>query len=187
MESPRRTTITILVILMLVIVTLAYVTYRIVTKSNVEESAAGQALLGAPGETAYISVSGVPIDLSQKLGQEALYINSWASWSPLSREELIALDTLAGEYKDRGISFIALNRKESKEVAERYLATLPPLTNLQVVIDSSDYFYGQVGGYAMPETLFFSKRGELWRHERQPLNIEAMRALVNTYLEESEE
>lgn len=186
MPTSRRTTIIILCVLVLVLLIGAYVTYRVVTKIQVEESAAGQALLGAPGEVTYISVTGAPIDLASLLGTEALYVNSWASWSPLSRDELIALDTLAGEYKDRGITFIALNRKESKDIAERYLATLPPLNNLEIVIDSTDYFYGQVEGYAMPETLFFTASGDLWRHERQPLTIDSMRMLVNSYLESTE-
>jgi thiol-disulfide isomerase/thioredoxin len=183
MVTTRRTTVVILCCLLVVLLGGAYVTYRVVSQSNVVESAAGQALLGNPGEVSYQTVTGVEVDLSQKLGQEALYINSWASWSPLSRDELIALDMLAGEYRDRGITFIALNRKEPKEIAERYLATLPPLNNVQIVIDSTDHFYGQVGGYAMPETLFYTEEGELWRHERQPLTIDSMRALVNSYLE----
>ncbi len=186
MPTSRRTTLIILCVLGFVLLVGAYVTYLVVTQTKVEESAAGQALLGAPGETAYVSVTGAPIDLANLLGKEALYINSWASWSPLSRDELIALDVLAGEYKDRGITFIALNRKEPKEMAERYLATLPPLNNIEIVIDSTDYFYGQVEGYAMPETLFFTASGELWRHERQPQTIEAMRTIVNSYLESKE-
>jgi thiol-disulfide isomerase/thioredoxin len=186
MTRPKKSTILILCILLVVLLAGAYVTYQTVTKSNTIESPAGQAILGAPGETAYISVTGNTVDLGAEIGTRALYINSWASWSPLSRDELIALNTIAGEYRDRGITFVALNRKEPREMAERYLATLPPLDNLQIVIDSTDYFYGQVGGYAMPETLFYTADGELWRHERQPLSSEAMRSLVNSYLETNE-
>lgn len=163
---------------------MAWFTYRTVTERNEAKSDAGQALFGGEGsEDRYTSVTGATVSVAELVGEQSLYINSWASWSPLSRDELIALNQVAGEYKDRGITFIALNRKEPKEQAERYLATLPPLDNLMVVIDSVDHFYSHVGGYAMPETLIYNKGGDLWRHERQPQTADMMRSTLDDFLQ----
>jgi thiol-disulfide isomerase/thioredoxin len=111
-----------------------------------------------------------------------IYVNTWASWSPLSRDELIALNEVAGEFKDKPITFIALNRREPVSQAQAYLATLPPLPNLTIVIDSTDEFYKEVTGYAMPETVLYTKDGAIWRHERQPLTAEVIRTLANELL-----
>ncbi len=177
--TKQYSTIIVLGLLSVVIIMLAFVTYRIVTREHVAESAAGQALLG--DSVAFTTVTGAPVETASLVGKQALYINAWASWSPLSRDELIALNQVAGEYKDAGITFVALNRKEPRELAERYLATLPPLPNLMIIIDTNDHFYSQVGGYAMPETLIYTETGELWRHERQPQSAESMRALIESY------
>ena len=183
MQKPRTSTIIVLILLFIILVIVAWFTYQAVTDSKEASSDAGQALFGGEdSEERFISVAGTPVAVNELVGEQALYINSWASWSPLSRDELIALNTVAGEFRDKGITFIALNRKEPREQAESYLATLPPLDNLVVVIDSTDEFYGQVGGYAMPETLFYSTQGDLYRHERQPLTAESMRAIVTEFL-----
>ncbi len=182
MKTSKFTTVSILIILTVVLVLVAWLTQRVVTKRTQVESAAGTALLAGDDRAEnFLALSGNPIDVANLVGERSLYINSWASWSPLSRDELITLNQLAGEYKDKEISFIALNRSETRSHAESYLATLPPLDNLVVVIDSTDHFYKEVGGYAMPETLIYTQDGDLWRHERQPLNQESMRAILNEY------
>lgn len=183
MSGSRRSTIVVLLLLAAVLLGVAFVTYRAVIVHNEAESDAGQALFGDENEAVrYTTVAGAEVLVEDLVGETVLYINSWASWSPLSREELIALNQVAGEYKDRDVTFVALNRSEPKEMAERYLATLPSLDNLQVVIDATDHFYGSVGGYAMPETLIYDEQGNLWRHERQPLAADQIRTILDEVL-----
>ncbi len=178
-RSYKRTTIVFLVIMAVIIVAAAWFTYDTVTERQDTASDAGQALIGEENNpNRYTSITGAPVSISEAVGSQKLYVNSWASWSPLSRDELIALNDIAGEYKDRGVTFIALNRKEPKEQAERYLTTLPPLDNLQIVIDTEDHFYSRSGGYAMPETITYSDDGTLVRHERNPLSKDQMRVLI---------
>lgn len=178
-QSYKRTTIVFLCVMCVIVVGAAWFTYDTVTERQQEASDAGQAFIGEENNpTRYTSLGGAAIDVSEVVGETKLYVNSWASWSPLSQDELIALNEVAGEYQDRGVTFIALNRKEPKEQAERYLATLPPLTNLKVVIDTEDHFYSRSGGYAMPETILYTADGSLYRHERNPLTKEQIRALV---------
>jgi thiol-disulfide isomerase/thioredoxin len=182
-SSYTRTTIVVLIILGIVILVVAWFTYETVTERRDEASAAGQAILGgedSPGR--YVALGGTPVSLGDYIGTTKLYVNSWASWSPLSRDELIALNELAGEYRDRGITFIALNRKEPKEQAERYLASLPPLDNLTIVIDTEDHFYSRSGGYAMPETITYDTDGNLISHERIPQNKDQIRVTIEALI-----
>jgi len=182
-RSYKRNTILILLLLAVIIFITAWFTYETVTERQEEASDAGQAFIGdTDNPDRYTSINGATVDVASAIGAQKLYVNSWASWSPLSQDELIALNEIAGEYKDRGIAFIALNRKEPKEQAERYLATLPPLSNLQIVIDTEDHFYSRSGGYAMPETITYDEDGVLVRHERTPLTKDQMRTVIEELL-----
>lgn len=140
------------------------------------------ALVG-DGAAVYTYLDGTPVALESFFGKPLL-VNSWASWSPLSRDELIALNEIAGQYPDETIEFIALNRKETKEQAARFLSTLPPLPNLTIIIDTNDYFYNRVGGYAMPETIVFDATGTLVVHERNPQTLDSLRALLTPLVAE---
>ena len=181
-----KTTILTLVVLGAILVVVFYFSFRAVQESQVSRSDAGQALLGdeaIESEYRYITLDGHSVAIREYLGR-TLFINSWASWSPLSRDELIALNEIAGEYKDKNVVFIALNRKETKEQAARFLATLPDLPNLVIIIDTEDHFYNSVGGYAMPETVIYDASGELVVHERVPQTPSMIREQLNIVLSE---
>jgi thiol-disulfide isomerase/thioredoxin len=188
MQRPTITTIAVLTTLTAVLLVAAWYTYQSVENRQLERSDVGQAFFGdsvakseVEGQSPYTAVNGANISLQDYFGS-ILFVNAWASWSPLSRDELIALNTVAGEYKDKGIIFLAVNRKETSAQAERFLATLPPLPNLVLVIDTHDHFYGHADGYAMPESLIYDENGKLLRHERTVQTADTIRQLVNEAL-----
>ncbi len=180
--STKRSTVLFIAALTLLLGIGVWFTYRTVVEHRELQSDAGQALIDSDVANRFTDINGSPVVLADDVGNRVIYVNAWASWSPLSRDELIALNEVAGEFKDKPITFIALNRRETLPLAQAYLATLPPLVNLNVVVDSTDEFYKDVSGYAMPETVLYSKSGALWKHERQPQNAESIRALVNELL-----
>lgn len=170
------------ILLGLLIVTGVY-TYQTVTKNRLTDSAAGVALFGEESndEVQYTTLDGSDVALSDYLGK-VLYINTWASWSPLSGPELTTLNEVAAAYQDRDIVFLALNRKETHDQAARFVASLPPLPHVTLVIDTTDQFYGAVGGYAMPETVVYNAAGEVLYHERTPQTRDQMTALIEAAL-----
>jgi thiol-disulfide isomerase/thioredoxin len=174
----------VLLIALLVVLVCAAGYYAYSRQKALRESSSplGQAFADNASSTRFVSPTGREVSMSEFVGNK-LYVNSWASWSPLSRDELILLNEVAGEYKDRGITFIALNRKETLPAAERYLATLPALPNLVIVIDNDDHFYQNTGGYAMPETLLYTESGDVFAHERIPLNRDQMVANIEALLQ----
>ncbi len=179
--SSKTKTILIIAVLLLIVILIGFYAYTRREAAREEASPLGQAFADNASSTRFMTPNGNEVSLRDLVG-EKLYVNSWASWSPLSRDELTTLNEVAGEYKDRGIVFIALNRKETLPAAERYLATLPPLDNLVVVIDNDDHFYQTTGGYAMPETILYKPSGEVLAHERTPLTREQMIASVESLL-----
>ncbi len=178
----KRSTIIVVLLLIAILLVAMWFTYRTVVDQNEKRSDAGRALIDTDTENRFTDINGGNVEIGADIGNKVLYVNTWASWSPLSRDELIALNDVAGEFKDKPITFIALNRKEQLPQAQAYLATLPPLPNLTIVVDSTDEFYKEVTGYAMPETVLYTKDGTLWRHERQPLTADAIRTLANELL-----
>jgi thiol-disulfide isomerase/thioredoxin len=169
----------IVVALILVIGLLAVLTY--VIRDRAEREAANEAddTLFAEGlENPYTDQSGNPVTLDDYLGS-IIVVNSWASWSPFSVQELQDLNQIAGEYKDKNVVVIAVNRKESKEQAERFLSTLPPLPNLTIIIDTKDHFYGAVGGYAMPETVYYDTRGTISTQRQGAVTVQDTRQILN--------
>ncbi|MFM2424277.1 MAG: hypothetical protein RLZZ70_668, partial [Candidatus Parcubacteria bacterium] len=161
------------------LVLLAVFGFRSVNETKQRNSDAGTALLQeeATDTKRYETLLGNKVTFNDMLGQ-IIYINSWASWSPLSRDELIALNDIAGQEQNSDIHFVALNRKESKEQAARFLATLPPLPNLTIIVDTEDHFYQVTGGYAMPETVIYNADGELFLHERTPQTADMIKAHI---------
>lgn len=163
------------------LILVGYFTLQVSNRHDVRNSDASQSL-GEAKETTYEGFSGESIALSDLEGKVRV-VNSWASWSPYSKTELPALAQLAAEYEEQGVVVVAMNRGEDPVRAERYLDQFGDLSPLIVLIDPDDAFYGRVGGQAMPETLFFDKRGNLIKHVRGVMTVETMRETLERTIE----
>lgn len=130
----------------------------------------------------YTDLKGNKLSLEDWLG-EPIVVVSWASWSPFSADNLKSLDALAQEYSAKKIRFIAMNRKESKEQALRYLSTLTEFPHLTLVIDTEDLFYSAVAGYAMPETVIFNAKGDIILHEHGIVGNDLIRQAIDPLLQ----
>ncbi len=158
-------------------------TVYVYVKSNAENEALRTFY---PDETTidqYKGLKGETVTITDSLGEEVTVVTLWASWSPYSRDELPLIDRLSQEFTD-DVSFIALNRKESKEQANRFLATMPNYEHIKFVIDSADTYYGAVGGYAMPETIVYNRKGEVSSHIRVVLTEEILREAIKAAQDE---
>lgn len=137
------------------------------------------------GEAPYTDLEGNPISLDQYLGK-ILVVTSWASWSPFSKDDLENMTELSAVYAEKDVVFMAINRKETKEQAARYLQTQPTFTNLVMVLDPRDYFYNAIGGYAMPELVVYNRRGEIINHFRGPATQSEVESVINELLSSKE-
>lgn len=134
-----------------------------------------------PGEASYTDLNGNEISLDQYLGN-ILVVNSWASWSPFSATDLPLLAKLNQEFDSNQVTFLAINRKESKEQAARFIGTMPDLGGLLMVLDPRDHFYASVGGYAMPEVVIYNQRGEIANHFRGDADETKIKDAINQLL-----
>jgi thiol-disulfide isomerase/thioredoxin len=118
-----------------------------------------------PTTGSYLDLLGNEVSLNQYLGK-ILVVVSWASWSPFSQADLLMLKELSVNYHEEKVIFMAINRKETKEQATRYLNSIPALDGLVIILDPRDHFYSAIAGYAMPEAVIYNKRGEVAEHYR---------------------
>jgi thiol-disulfide isomerase/thioredoxin len=158
-----------LIILLLVIVIAGVFTgLYLYTKQQNHSSDLTVALQGSSDRpTVFTDVNGAIVTALQS-EEKTRVIYSWASWSPFSKDDLLLLNEIAAEYPD--VEFIALNRAETPLMTQRFLATVPDLTHITLLIDTNDSVYQAVGGYAVPETLVYSTSGTLKSQLRGSLN-----------------
>lgn len=129
----------------------------------------------------YTNLDGEPIDLTDYRGR-VLVVNSWASWCPFCVNELPDLATVAAEYEDRNVTVLAINRSESPLQVHAYLNTIGDLDGVIVVLDEADAYYSFIGGFAMPETVFYDSDGNVVKHKRGYMAIDEMRRLIDETL-----
>ena len=144
----------------------AVTTYFIVVRDNnkvLDETAA--LFSNEYGTLPYTDLNGNEIFIDQYLGK-ILVVATWASWSPFSEADLRTLSELSSEYSSDEVVFLAINRKETKEQAARYMNSIPPVNGVVMVLDPTDRYYMAVGGYAMPEAVIYNGRGEIVNHLR---------------------
>ncbi len=133
----------------------------------------------------YQNLEGEAIDLRDFSGS-ILVVTTWASWSPLSRDELIELAQIKKEFGD-GIQIIAINRNEPVAQARAYIESLgDDVGGIQFLLDGNDQFYASVDGYAMPETILYDPSGVLIEHIRGTINRTTFRERISTLLSEKD-
>ncbi|NCN11812.1 TlpA family protein disulfide reductase [Candidatus Kaiserbacteria bacterium] len=179
----RESTIT-LIIFGVILLAGAWYTWYVTTLKYTEAPAvspAVNALTVAEGERSFTDLSGNQLSLTSHAGK-VLIVNSWASWSPDSTRELKTLALLAQKYANKGVFVIAINRAEPGIVAKRFLDTIGIAEDVQLVLDPSDHYYRSIGGYTMPETVFYGVSGEITHQQHGALSLEQMVAYTESAL-----
>jgi thiol-disulfide isomerase/thioredoxin len=182
MKQSKTTTITLSV--MVAVLVCGAITISLLNKQQekrqLNTSDAAQALLTRATNSQYTDLAGNPANLDQYLGQ-VLVVTSWASWSPQSSSELRLLADAVEQYADDEVVMIAINRAESKAVAESYLQTININERIKLIVDSEDNYYQTIGGYTMPETLIYDRKGTIIAHKRGGLTPSE----INIFIEQA--
>lgn len=179
---PEDNKIKVVVILVLALLVLALVSYFIISnKKNDIKTETAEIFTNKEGGEPYSDLNGNPVTLNEYLGK-VLVVATWASWSPFSQADLEMMNKLATDYDSSKVVFLAINRKETKEQAGRYLSTLPELSKLVMVLDPNDQFYGAVGGYTMPEVVVYSETGDVVLHSRGVANKDEIKKVIEAEL-----
>lgn len=113
--------------------------------------------------------------------RKVLIAYAWASWCPYCGAELQNLAQLKKTYGD-SVAIVAVNRSEPLPVAKAFTDHLQNTDGLIFLIDPNDVFFKEIGGYAMPETVFIDAGGAISYHQRGPIQIADVDAKIKELL-----
>ena len=122
------------------------------------------------------------VDLSDFNGK-IVVANAWATWCPFCVNELPEFEKLQEAFQE-DISVVAINRAEPTGVAKEFSDNLGLSESYTFLIDPKDSFYKSIGGFAMPETVFLSPKGEILMHKKGPFDFAEMKEIVDKILAE---
>ncbi len=125
--------------------------------------------------------NGKLVSLSE-VDAEVKIVNFWASWSPYSKDELLAFSKIKDEYNER-VEILALNRDSNSGDAKKFLKNLNLNDDIIFVYDKNDGYYKKVKGYAVPETIFINNEEEVLLHRHGPMTYDEMRNKIEKILE----
>ncbi|MEM9336240.1 MAG: TlpA disulfide reductase family protein [Patescibacteria group bacterium] len=174
-----RSTIITIVILILIIGAAALYTFSRSTPPEFTD--ADSALLPGEGVAPYTDLEGNIVSFDDFRG-DIIVANAWASWCPFCVNELPDFATVAAEYSDRGVTVLAINRKEDRRIAIRFLETLNNPKDIMFILDPDDNFYNSIGGFTMPETVFYDREGNIFLHKRGFMDKAEMRGHIDRAL-----
>lgn len=159
-------------------------TFALVRSKQADEINVAKRVLVTDPETVapYTDLSGEEKTLDSYLGK-VLVVNNWASWSPVSVEELPMIDSVVEEYDENKVVVLAINRSETKEQVERFMRTLDDFSRINFILDPDDHYYETVGGYAMPETIIFNQSGQQVYQKRGRISEDELRTAIENALE----
>ena len=164
----------VVVILIIVVAAVWYAT-KSSDRTGVEDTGGAVTLASISG-LALTDLAGQSAGLAG-YGGKPLVVNAWAAWCPFCIDELPAFVELQKELGD-AVTIVAIDRAESAGVAAEYIDQLGIRDELVWQLDPSDSFYAQIGGFSMPETLFFNSDGSLGFHKRGPMDVAEIRQRI---------
>ncbi len=148
-------------------------------QENVVVSPALQALSTASDQSSFTDLDGNPVVLSDFVGQ-VLVVQSWASWCPTCVQGLKLLSKVGKDFVEGDVKFIAINRAESSKTARSFLETIGASDGVILVLDPDDRYFDSIGGFSMPETVFYDTSGNIVRHQQGVMSEAEMRLYIDS-------
>ncbi|MDR2842094.1 MAG: TlpA family protein disulfide reductase [Spirochaetaceae bacterium] len=127
-------------------------------------------------------VDGKTVTLSALKGK-IVFLNFWATWCPPCRAEMPSMEILYQHFKDKGLEFVVVDLRESKEEVEKYF-TENKLT-FPSALDSTGSVSNDYNVRAIPTTYIIDRDGQIVvssvgaRNWNTPAMIKAFEALLN--------
>ena len=172
----------VVIALVLILLIAGWFTYRVVSthQATSQQTDVAQSFTNSASDQ-YTSLNGEVIDVDEYFG-EVMVVNSWASWSPQSREQLNTLSMLAEEFQGNAVHFLAINRSEPNTTAEAYLNSVTIAEELTIILDDTDNFYQTIEAYAMPVTLVYGKEGDLVYEAAGEFSLDKIKRIIEEQL-----
>ena len=104
-------------------------------------------------------LSGAEVALPDAFGGKVVVVHFWASWCPACLREIEALESLFGEYRERGLAPVSVNVGETKAVASEALRTRK--VTYPILLDTDAATARLYGVRGVPTTFVMDRAGSI--------------------------
>ena len=106
-------------------------------------------------------LAGKTLNFPQDVQGEVVVLRFWADWCPFCAPEMTAIEPLYQAFKDQGLQVLAVNVRQDRETAARFIARLG--VSYPVLLDQDGKLARQFGVTGLPTTYFIDRAGRLHR------------------------
>lgn len=181
-QTQNRTTLITLLVLVFVIAVVVFIFVRWQNSKSVSlptESAGTDAFESDKGNVFTTMNGQKQADLSVFEGHVRV-VYFWASWSPYAVTDLPVLDSMASQSGNEEVVFMAVNRNENPDIADKFLSHLTKMPHLIFAINKDDSLFKQVSGNTMPETLVYDANGNIIWHKQSVFKEADLQGAIET-------
>ena len=112
-----------------------------------------------PKRATLSDLTGARIVLPDAYGGKVLVVHFWASWCPACFRELEALESLFGEYRERGVAPVSVNVGETKAVVTESLRNRK--VSYPILLDTDSATARLYGVAGVPTTFVLDRAGSV--------------------------
>jgi cytochrome c biogenesis protein CcmG/thiol:disulfide interchange protein DsbE len=110
-------------------------------------------------EFAMPRLEGPPLTFPADLRGEVVAVRFWADWCPFCESEMRDIEPLYRAYRDRGLRVLAVNVRQDRETAARFIEQLG--VSYEVLLDGDGSVARRFGVIGLPTTFFIDREGRL--------------------------
>jgi peroxiredoxin len=104
-------------------------------------------------------LDGRALDFPADLDGQVVAIRFWADWCPFCESEMRSIEPLYRAYRDQGLTLLAVNVRQDRETAARFVEPLE--ISYPVLLDEDGAVAREYGVSGLPTTFFVDRFGKL--------------------------
>lgn len=139
--------------------------------------AAGMRAGDRPKSVTLPDLAGAQVALPDAYVGKVVAVHFWATWCPYCIKEIVALEALFGQYRDRGFAPVSVNVGETKAVAAEFLRTRT--VTYPVLLDADSTAAKLYGVTGIPTTFILDRVGVIAFKILGEINQEGLRRILS--------
>lgn len=133
-----------------------------------------------PPSVTLLDLSGRQVTFPDDFKGQILMIRFWADWCPYCKGEMAAIEPIYREYRAKGFNVLAINVKQSTDVARKFVDALR--LSYPVLLDDEGSTARRYGVVGLPTTVILDRDGVVREKILGEAQGDLFRELVHGYM-----